>query len=64
VVSVTVIHPECMTADALATALTVMGAEAAIAFATARNLPALVVTRGPNGLSERLSPALQAMLDE
>ncbi|PVM90585.1 FAD:protein FMN transferase [Caulobacter endophyticus] len=64
VVSVTVIHPECMTADALATALTVMGPDAAIAFATARKLPALVVTRGPGGLQERLSPALQAMLDE
>lgn len=64
VVSVTVLHPECMTADALATALTVMGPDAAIAFATGASLPALVVTRGPNGLSERLSPALQAMLDE
>lgn len=61
--SVTVIHRECMTADALATALTVMGPDAALAFAAARDLPALIVRQGPERLEERLSPALQAMLD-
>lgn len=64
VVSVTVLADTCMDADAWATALTVMGPDAALAFATARDLPALIVSRGSNGLEERLSPALQAMLDD
>jgi thiamine biosynthesis lipoprotein len=63
VVSVTVLAPTCMDADAWATALTVMGPDAALAFATARALPALILSRGPKGLEERLSPALTAMLD-
>ena len=62
-VSVTVLAGDCMSADAWATALTVMGPDAALAFAAAHDLAALVVSRGPGGLEERLSPALQAMLD-
>lgn len=63
VVSVTVLAPACMDADAWATALTVMGPEAALAFATAHALPALIVSRAGQDLEERLSPALLAMLD-
>jgi len=63
VVSVTVLATTCMDADAWATALTVMGPEAALAFATAHDLPALIVSRAAKGLEERLSPALLAMLD-
>jgi thiamine biosynthesis lipoprotein len=63
VVSVTVLARTCMDADAWATALTVMGPEAALAFATAHDLPALIVSRAAKGLEERLSPALLAMLD-
>ena len=48
---------------AYATALTVMGPDAALAFATAQDLPALIVSRKGGALEERLSPALQAMLD-
>jgi len=63
-VSVTVLAPTCMDADAWATALTVMGPDAALAFARAHNLAALIVSRGAGeGLQERLSPALMAMLD-
>ncbi len=62
-VSVTVLHPECMRADAYATALTVMAPAPALAFATAHGLAALVLAQGPAGLEERLSPALAAMLD-
>lgn len=61
--SVTVVHPECMSADALATALTVMEPDAALAFAAARDLAVLIVRQGPEGLEEHLSPALRAMLD-
>ena len=62
-VSVTVLAKDCMSADAWATALTVMPPDAALAFAAAHDLAALIVSRGPGGLEERLSPALQAMLD-
>lgn len=62
-VSVTVLHAECMRADAYATALTVMAPDAALAFAADHGLAALILTQGPTGLEERLSPALAAMLD-
>jgi thiamine biosynthesis lipoprotein len=62
-VSVTVLAQDCMSADAWATALTVMPPDAALAFATAHDLATLIVSRSASGLEERLSPALQAMLD-
>jgi thiamine biosynthesis lipoprotein len=62
-VSVTALAKDCMSADAWATALTVMAPDAALAFATKHDLAALIVSRGATGLEERLSPALQAMLD-
>lgn len=63
VVSVTVLAPTCIDADAWATALTVMGPDAALTFAATHDLPALIVSRRGKNLEERLSPALQAMLD-
>ncbi|WP_297512834.1 FAD:protein FMN transferase [uncultured Caulobacter sp.] len=62
-VSVTVLAKDCMSADAWATALTVMEPDAALAFATAHDLAALIVSRADDGFEERLSPALSAMLD-
>jgi thiamine biosynthesis lipoprotein len=62
-VSVTVLAQDGMSADAWATALTVMTPEAALAFAAAHDLAALIVSRSGTALEERLSPALQAMLD-
>jgi len=62
-VSVTVLAKDCMSADAWATALMVMGPDAALAFAAEHGLAALIVSRSAVGLEERLSPALQAMLD-
>jgi len=62
-VSVTVLARDCMSADAWATALTVMAPDAAQAFAAAHGLAVLIVSQGAGGLEERLSPALQAMLD-
>jgi len=62
-VSVTVLDKTCMRADAWATALTVMRPDAALAFATAHGLAAMILANGPAGLEERLSPALTAMLD-
>jgi FAD:protein FMN transferase len=62
-VSVSVLSRDCMSADAWATALSVMAPDAALAFAAAHDLAALIVSRAPGGLEERLSPALRAMLD-
>jgi thiamine biosynthesis lipoprotein len=62
-VSVTVLADSCMSADAHATALTVMTPDAALAFAATHGLAAMILSRGPKGLEERLSPALTAMLD-
>lgn len=62
VMSVSVIHPSCMLADVHATALTVMGADAGMAFAEAHDLAALMILRDGDNVTERLSPALSAML--
>lgn len=62
VASVTVIHESCMLADAYATALSVMGAPAALAFADAHALPARIFTRGDASTREYLSAALADML--
>lgn len=60
--SVSVLHRECMMADALATAITVLGPEDGMAFAVARDISAFLVERTPGGLRRQASPALQAML--
>jgi thiamine biosynthesis lipoprotein len=63
-VSVTVLAEDCTSADAWATALTVMAPDAAMAFSAQHDLAALIVSRGASGgLEERLSPALRTMLD-
>ncbi len=57
--SVTVLHRECMIADGWATALTVLGAEAAIALADEQELAACVIA----GDREYVSRAWRAMQD-
>jgi thiamine biosynthesis lipoprotein len=51
--SVTVVHPEATAADALSTALFVMGPEAGGRWAEARGVAALFLWRGPDGAPER-----------
>lgn len=60
--SVTVLHRQCMVADALATVLTVLGEEAGLSFARERGIVALFISRQANGFRESLTPALAAML--
>ena len=56
--SVSVLHKSCMTADALATALMVMGEEDAFAFATDHALAGLLLIREDDGtFTERSTPA-------
>ncbi|AKC87632.1 FAD:protein FMN transferase [Pseudoxanthomonas suwonensis] len=60
--SVTVVAGDAMHADAWATALTVMGAAAGLAFARGHGLAARFVVRDGTGLSESMTPEFQAYL--
>jgi thiamine biosynthesis lipoprotein len=62
--SVSVLHRSCMEADALATALMVMGPQDGIGFAARRDIAALFVERTPAGLREHGTPALARMADQ
>ncbi|MGJ7914148.1 FAD:protein FMN transferase [Massilia sp. LXY-6] len=62
VASVTVLAPTCMAADALSTALTVMGPDAGLPFAERRGLAARFLLRGEDGLREVHSAAWRALL--
>jgi FAD:protein FMN transferase len=61
--SVTVFDRSCMRADALATALSALGAEGGYAFASARDIAARFLVRRPGGVDERMTPAFAAMLE-
>jgi len=62
--SVTVVHEQCMAADAWSTALTVLGAEAGMALAEEQGLAARFLQRDGPGFHETLSSHMLAMLDE
>ncbi len=55
--SVTIIDESCARADALATAMLVMGEEKAIAFAKQENIRGYFIMRTENGFIEHLTPA-------
>ncbi|WP_269716685.1 FAD:protein FMN transferase [Caulobacter sp. NIBR2454] len=62
--SVTVLHKSCMRADAEATAITVLGVEAGLAYAERRSLAAVIVARSADGYDEHMTSAFAAMLDD
>ena len=62
--SVTVVHEQCMAADAWSTALTVLGPEAGMALAEEQGLAARFLRRDGDGYHETLSSHMLAMLDE
>ncbi len=64
VASVTVLADTAMYADSMATALAVMGPVEGPAFAEAMNIAAAFVTRGEDGMTETLTPAFEAMLND
>ncbi len=64
VCSVTVVHPECMIADALATAISVLGLEQGMAYAKQLQVAARIIVRTALGFDEHLSPSMLAMMDE
>ncbi len=62
--SVTIVHPRCMTADAFATAISVLGPEAGEALARREDLAALLIVRRPDGtFDERMTPRFKALAD-
>lgn len=62
-IAATVLHRSCMEADAYATALMVLGPDAAIDFAVVHDLAALILFQQDGGApTERTTPALDAML--
>jgi thiamine biosynthesis lipoprotein len=62
VASVSVLHPDCVQADALCTALAVLGCDAP-AFAQRHGVAALIVLRRDGGFAEHVSEAFAALLD-
>ncbi|GAB2905719.1 FAD:protein FMN transferase [Rheinheimera gaetbuli] len=62
--SVTVLHPSCMTADGYATALNVMTADEALVFANRYNIAALIVVKTDDGFAELVSDAFKPFLTE
>ena len=62
VASCTVVASTCMAADALSTALGVMGVEAGLAFADARGIAGRYLVRSGDGLTEHTSAAWRELL--
>lgn len=62
--SVTVIEPLSMRADALATALMVMGEDLAFKYALDNNLAVFLILREPGGFSTQISPEMRQYLLE
>lgn len=60
--SVTVLHPQTMYADALATAMMVMGPEESLKFANDNQLPVFMLVKDENGFSEVYSEAFVGYL--
>lgn len=62
--SVTVLDHSLTWADAMSTALMVMGPEKGYAFASARQMPVLFVVRAENGFAEKMTPEFAAYVSE
>jgi thiamine biosynthesis lipoprotein len=60
--AVTVVHAQCMLADAWSTALGVLGVDAGLALADRQGLAALFVVRRADGFEEHVSTAFDALL--
>lgn len=59
--SVSVLHESCMTADALATALMVLGADGGYNFAVDHDLAVLFVVRTESGFEQRATPEFEKL---
>jgi thiamine biosynthesis lipoprotein len=61
--SVSVVAGDCMHADAMATALMILGPEDGYRLASDHDLAALFIVREASGLAERATPAFESLLD-
>jgi thiamine biosynthesis lipoprotein len=61
-VSVTVISPQCMTADGLSTGLNVLGPDRGMALANLMGIPVFMIVKTTNGFEERYSEAFKPYL--
>ncbi|WP_236849202.1 FAD:protein FMN transferase [Chania multitudinisentens] len=61
-VSITVINPQCMTADGLATGLNVLGPERGMALANLLDIPVFMMVKTAEGFEERYSEAFKPYL--
>ncbi|MEC6906084.1 FAD:protein FMN transferase [Photobacterium piscicola] len=64
VVSVTVIAPSCMTADAYATTFSVMGEDESIALANQENIPVMLIVKTKDGFVEYKSKTFEQYVDK
>ena len=64
VVSVTVISPSCMTADAYATAFSVMGEDESIALANQEKLPVMLIVKTKDGFKEYASNTFEQYVSQ
>jgi thiamine biosynthesis lipoprotein len=60
--SVTVLHPDCMTADGFATAMMVMGTEASLALAEEEKLAIMLIEKQDEGFKVYYSSAFKAFV--
>lgn len=60
--SVTVIHESCMTADAMATAINVLGPEKGYQLAIKENLAVFMIVRGKKGFLENMTSSFEEMM--
>ena len=61
--SVSVLAEDCLTADAVATAIEVLGPDRGLQFAEQHGIPALLVIRQADGFQSRITDSFQAVMD-
>ncbi len=61
--SASVLHASCATADAVATALMVLGPEQGYELAVREKLPVLLIVNTEHGFQQRMTPQFQALLE-
>lgn len=62
--SVTVVHELCMTADAFATAINVLGPEKGLALAKEQELAVFLIVREQNGFVEKMTPQFESLMSK
>lgn len=61
-VSVTVVHPQCMMADAYATTIDVMGPDSGLELAEQENLPVFLIVKTDDGFEEQMTSSFKHLI--